>query len=244
MLPFSGNWDEDPREFLNWFFQCMGTTSDNNKARSFRYYLQADSDADEWYEELPQQEKLDWALVEALFRKKWIKEEVMGITETATVENEPQPVPTTCQSIPPPSEPIATPRTTPDTSDASKGDNERNASHDVTAASPTTNFDPKPSLSIPPDSDAPQPPPNTSETQPPPSAHPTKPKTPIAARIFTQTVKIRNVGLPTPYTPSDEPISPEPPPSTSAQHSSIFSLNFSFVFDLVWHPFVFHIQIP
>src|SRR6202789_664427 len=135
MLPFSGNWDEDPREFLNWFFQCMGTTSDNNKARSFRYYLQAYSDADEWYEELPQQEKQNWALVEASFQKKWLKKKVMGITETATVENEHQTVPTTCQSSPPPSEPITMLRTTPDTSDPSKGDNERNASHDVTTAS-------------------------------------------------------------------------------------------------------------
>src|SRR6202522_2103638 len=96
----------------------------------------------------------------------------MGITETATVENEPQPVPTTCQSIPPPSEPIATPRTTPDTSDASKGDNERNASHDVTAASPTTNFDPKPSLSIPPDSSRA---PTTSNGPPPPFNNPPSP---------------------------------------------------------------------
>ena len=78
----------------------------------------------------------------------------MGITETATVENEPQPVLTTCQSIPPPSEPIATLRTTPDTSDTSKGDNERNASHDVSPPATTTIFDPKPSISIPPDPDA------------------------------------------------------------------------------------------
>jgi hypothetical protein len=74
MPPFGGNWDEDPREFLNWFLQSMGTMSDNNKARSFGYYLQAYSDADEWYEELPQQEKQNWALVEASsFRKKMVK---------------------------------------------------------------------------------------------------------------------------------------------------------------------------
>src|SRR5271168_4034141 len=287
MLPFGGNWDEDPREFLNWFFQCMGTTSDNNKVRSFRYYIQADSDADEWFEELPQQEKLDWALVEALFRKKWLKEEVMGITETATDENEPQPVPTTCQSIPPPSEPITTLRTTPDTSDTSKGDNERNASHYVTTTSPpatTTNFDLKPSLSISPDPDAS---PTTSNDltlafNSPPSqdsgrttslVNTTEPIFPttrepekstanfeISCKTIEKTNKINNqtgasikmnlfdenqlFSLNPPHTPPDEPISPEPPPSTSAQHSSIFSLDFSFVFDLVWHPFVFHIQIP
>src|ERR1700678_4158175 len=186
----------------------------------------------------------------------------MGITETATVENASQPVPTTFQSIPPLSEPIATPRTTPDTSDASKGDNERNASHDVTAASPTTNFDPKPSLSIPPDSDAS---PTTSNDPTPPFNSPpsqdsgrtaslvntTEPVFPttqepekstadfeISCRTIEKTNEINHqpgasikmnlfnknqlFSLNPPHTPPDEPISPEPPPSTSAQHSSIF----------------------
>ena len=298
MPPFGGNWDEDPREFLNWFLQSMGTTSDDNKARSFRYYLQADSDADEWLDELPQQERKDWAGIEHTFCKRWLKGAEISIKETATVENEPQPVPTTCQSIPPPSEPTTTSRTTPDIPDTSKGNDEHNASHDATAASPaatTTPSDQRPlpstenthklcldmtkkhlaalstplitprqpqnmsqavatslstpvafwaschqkpsesaetsrkllqepsegiqdtsrrtgypnfekkwtdftqSPSYPPDEPiSPEPPPNTSGTQPPPSATPTKPKTPIADHIFTQTVEIGNLNLPTP----------------------------------------------
>ena len=44
-----------------------GDNKDNNKAQCFINYLQADSDANEWYEELLQQEKENWALVEASF---------------------------------------------------------------------------------------------------------------------------------------------------------------------------------
>src|ERR1700678_4241533 len=317
MAPFGGDWNEDPKEFLDWFFQCMGTAGDEFKAKQFIYYLQADSYADEWYEEIPQQEQQNWVSVEALFRKRWLKEEVISIKETITIENEHQPAPTTSHIIT--LDPLHDSEA--DSQDISEGDderNERNVSHDVTTTSPTattTLFDQKPlpspesthklcldttqqhlvapstllitprqpqntsqavatslstpvpfrapchqkpsesaetfrkllqepsegiqdtsrrtgypnfekkltdftqSPSYPPDEPiSPEPPPNTSETQPPPSANPTKPKTPIAARIFTQTVKICNVGLPTPYTPSDKPISPQPPPNTSKTH--------------------------
>jgi len=293
MAPFGGDWNEDPKEFLDWFFQCMGTAGDEFKAKQFIYYLQADSYADEWYEEIPQQEQQNWVSVEALFRKRWLKEEVISIKETITIENEHQPAPTTSHIIT--LDPLHDSEA--DSQDISEGDDERNVSHDVTTTSPTattTLFDQKPlpspesthklcldttqqhlvapstllitprqpqntsqavatSLSTPvpfrapchqkpsesaetfrkllqepsegiqdtsrrtgypnfeknrpispnpphtpPDEPiSPEPPPNASGTHPPPSATSTKPKTPIADRVFAQTIEIRNLGLPT-----------------------------------------------
>ena len=68
--PFCGEWNEDLINFLGWFLQCMGAADDNKKARHFMYYLQADSDADEWFEELPEEEKRSWASIEVLFQRK------------------------------------------------------------------------------------------------------------------------------------------------------------------------------
>ena len=48
------------------------------------------SDADDWFEELPQEEKKDWVAIELSFRKRWLKEEVISIKETVTIENKPQ----------------------------------------------------------------------------------------------------------------------------------------------------------
>jgi hypothetical protein len=45
----------------------MGTASDDSKARSFINYLQAYSVADEWFEELPEEDKKSWASIEVLF---------------------------------------------------------------------------------------------------------------------------------------------------------------------------------
>src|ERR1700678_2886207 len=146
MAPFGGDWNEDPKEFLDWFFQCMGTAGDEFKAKQFIYYLQADSYADEWYEELPQQEQQNWVSVEALFRKRWLKEEVISIKETITIKNEHQPAPTTSHIIT--LDPLHDSEA--DSQDISEGDderNERNVSHDVTTTSPTattTLFDQKP----------------------------------------------------------------------------------------------------
>jgi hypothetical protein len=59
------------------------------KARNFIYYLQADSLADEWFEELGEEEKGSWDVIEVLFHKKWLKEEELSIKEPAAVENKP-----------------------------------------------------------------------------------------------------------------------------------------------------------
>ena len=56
-IPFGGEWNEDPNIFLSWFLECMGVADDKTKARQFVYYLQADSDADEWFEDLLEEEK-------------------------------------------------------------------------------------------------------------------------------------------------------------------------------------------
>ena len=65
--PFSGEWNEDPELFLGWFLECTAAADDKTKARQFIYYLQADSEANEWFEELPEKEKRSWASIELLF---------------------------------------------------------------------------------------------------------------------------------------------------------------------------------
>ena len=74
MSVFHGNkHDEDPEEFLTWFLQCTRTGDDAFKTQSFVNYLQVYSNANEWFEELPEEEKKSWSSIEALFRKKWVK---------------------------------------------------------------------------------------------------------------------------------------------------------------------------
>lgn len=51
--PFSGEWNEDLELFLGWFLECMGAVDDRMKAKQFVYYLQASSDANELFEDLP-----------------------------------------------------------------------------------------------------------------------------------------------------------------------------------------------
>ena len=49
MSVFHGNWDEDPKEFLDSYIQCTATGNDNFKCRQFINYLGAGSDADDWF---------------------------------------------------------------------------------------------------------------------------------------------------------------------------------------------------
>lgn len=70
--PFHGDKeDENPEDFLRSFFRRMGTASDEVRKRQFKYFLQADSVADEWYDELQQTEKKDWNAIEDAFNKRW-----------------------------------------------------------------------------------------------------------------------------------------------------------------------------
>ena len=94
--PFHGDkYDENPAEFLDWFLQYMDLADNDTKARNFIYYLQADSLADEWFEELEEEEKGSWEVIEVLFRKKWLKEEEISIKKTVTLEYKPDKPPTT-----------------------------------------------------------------------------------------------------------------------------------------------------
>ena len=70
--PFHGDKeDENPEDFLRSFFRRMGTATDDIKKRQFKYFLQADSTADEWFESLQVDEKKDWDLIEDAFNKRW-----------------------------------------------------------------------------------------------------------------------------------------------------------------------------
>ena len=96
--PFSGEWDElefkDPKLFLEWFLECTGTMDDETKARHFIYYLQADSNAEEWFEDLLEEEKGSWVRIERLFCEEWLKEEGISIKESVTSKNTPEPAST------------------------------------------------------------------------------------------------------------------------------------------------------
>jgi hypothetical protein len=70
--PFHGDKeDENPEDFLRSFFRRMGTANNDVRKQQFRYFLQADSAADEWYEELQPADKKDWDAIEAAFNKRW-----------------------------------------------------------------------------------------------------------------------------------------------------------------------------
>src|ERR1700728_1221454 len=100
MSVFHGDkYSEDPQEFLDWFLQCTKNGDDSFKARNFVNYLQADSDVDEWFEELPKEEKRSWASIEVLFRGKWLKQEVISTKEVNAIEDKPQSAPITISSL-------------------------------------------------------------------------------------------------------------------------------------------------
>ena len=70
--PFHGDKDdENPEDFLCSFFRRMGTANSDTKKQQFKYFLQADSAADEWFDELQQNEKKDWDAIETAFNNHW-----------------------------------------------------------------------------------------------------------------------------------------------------------------------------
>jgi len=79
--PFHGDKeDENPEDFLRSFFRRMGTASDDVKKQQFRYFLQADSTADEWFDDLTAAEKKDWNAIEDAFNKRWPRKKVVKKT--------------------------------------------------------------------------------------------------------------------------------------------------------------------
>jgi hypothetical protein len=72
ITPFCGDKkDENPENFLRSFYRRMGTANDDIKKQQFRYFLEADSAADEWFDNLSQADKKDWDAIEAAFSKRW-----------------------------------------------------------------------------------------------------------------------------------------------------------------------------
>jgi hypothetical protein len=72
VAPFYGDKkEENPEDFLRSFFRRMGGATDEVKKQQFPNFLQADSAADEWFEELPQADKKDWTAIHAAFRLRW-----------------------------------------------------------------------------------------------------------------------------------------------------------------------------
>jgi hypothetical protein len=72
VAPFHGDKeDENPEDFLRSFFRRMGTATDEVKTQQFPNFLQADSVADEWFEDLTMAEKMDWPAITASFKKRW-----------------------------------------------------------------------------------------------------------------------------------------------------------------------------
>lgn len=133
--PFSGEWNEDPVIFLEWFMQCTIAMDDKTKARHFVYYLRAGSDADEWFEDLAEEERKSWVIVERLFRKRWLNEEEISTKESVTSGNEHQPA-----SHSPLAPPVVAPthETRPKTADFAQNRENVEKSYNFTPTTPTT----------------------------------------------------------------------------------------------------------
>ena len=135
MAVFHRNWNEDAKAFLKYYLWCRGSEDDKKLARSFIYYLQADSPANQWFEELPEKEKKSWASIEVLFWRKLLKQEVIGTKEITTTRDEPQSASNSSQIITQePHHETDTNTSTQDTQNTPKGNVEHNKSHNVTIA--------------------------------------------------------------------------------------------------------------
>ena len=80
--PFHGDKDdENPEDFLRSFYRRMGTANDDTKKQQFKYFLQADSVADEWFEELTVADRKDWNAIETAFNKRWPRKKAVKKTK-------------------------------------------------------------------------------------------------------------------------------------------------------------------
>ena len=83
VTPFHGDKDdENPEDFLRSFFRRMGTIGRERWKDQFRNFVQADSVADEWFDDLPDADKKDWDAIEAAFRKRWPRKKAVKKTTT------------------------------------------------------------------------------------------------------------------------------------------------------------------
>ena len=82
VAPFHGDKDdENPEDFLWSFFRRMGTSTDIVKKQQFPNFLQADSVADEWYDDLSATDKTDWTSIKAAFCKRWPRKQQVKKTQ-------------------------------------------------------------------------------------------------------------------------------------------------------------------
>ena len=80
--PFHGDKeDENPEDFLRSFFRCMGMATDDVRKQQFQYFLQADSIADEWFDDLQPGEKKCWEDIENAFNKHWPRQKAAKKTK-------------------------------------------------------------------------------------------------------------------------------------------------------------------
>ena len=80
--PFHGDKeDENPEDFLRSFFRRMGTATDDVRKQQFRYFLQVDSVADEWFDDLQPGEKKSWEDIENAFNKCWPRQKAAKKTK-------------------------------------------------------------------------------------------------------------------------------------------------------------------
>jgi hypothetical protein len=81
VAPFYGDKkDENPASFLRSFYRHMGTAGDNVKKQQFPNFLEMDSVADEWFDELSQADTKDWKTIETAFHKRWPKKKAVKKT--------------------------------------------------------------------------------------------------------------------------------------------------------------------
>jgi hypothetical protein len=81
VAPFHGDKkDENPAGFLRAFYRRMGTATDEVKTQQFPNYLEPDSVADEWFEDLKQASKKDWTKIETEFLARWPKKKAVKKT--------------------------------------------------------------------------------------------------------------------------------------------------------------------
>ena len=72
ITPFHGDKeDENPEDFLRAFYRRMADKTDESRKSQFKYYLQADSVADEWFADLIDSDKKTWGDIETAFNKRW-----------------------------------------------------------------------------------------------------------------------------------------------------------------------------
>jgi hypothetical protein len=79
--PFYGDKkDENPASFMRSFHRRMGTATDDVKKQQFPNFLEPDSVADEWFEELTPVDTKDWNAIEAAFHKRWPRKKAVKKT--------------------------------------------------------------------------------------------------------------------------------------------------------------------